>query len=122
MRTALLGLLAAACLLSSQPSFAADERNVTIYNATGYGIKFIGVNTPDDDEFDENELSEVLKDGDSVYVKFNEADDGCVWNIKLEWAMEGYPGVMLRNVNLCTVSGIRLLYDKATDTTSYQTR
>jgi hypothetical protein len=122
MRTALLGFFAAACLLASQPSFGADERNVTIYNATGYGIKFIGVNTPDDDEFDENEISEVLKDGDSVFVKFNEADDGCVWNIKVEWAMGGYPGVILRDVNLCTVSGIRLLYDNATGVTSYQTR
>jgi hypothetical protein len=122
MRTALLGFFAAACLLASQPSFGADERNVTIYNATGYGIKFIGVNTPDDDEFDENEISEILKDGDSVYVKFNEADDGCVWNIKIDWAMGGYPAAILRDVNLCTVSGIRLLYDNATGVTSYQTR
>lgn len=122
MRIALFGILAASCLLSFQPSFAADARNVTIYNATGYGIKFIGVNPPDDDEFDENELSEVLKDGDSVYIKFNEADDGCVWNIKIEWAMSGYPSPLLQNVNLCTVSGIRLLYDNATGVTSYQTR
>jgi hypothetical protein len=122
MRTALLGLLAAFCALASQPSFGADERNVTIYNATGYGIKFIGVNTPDDDEFDENEISEVLKDGSSVYIKFNEADDGCVWNIKIDWAMEGYASALLREVNLCTVTGIRLLYDNATGVTSYQTR
>jgi len=29
---------------------------------------------------------------------------------------------MARNVNLCTITDIRLLYDKATGVTSYQTR
>lgn len=38
MRTGLIAMLAAACLMSAAPSFGADERNITIYNATGYGI------------------------------------------------------------------------------------
>jgi len=83
MRNALVGVVAAACLLSTTPSFGADERNITIYNATGYGIKFIGVNPPGDEVFDDNELSEVLKDGESVYIKFNQADKGCTWTIKI---------------------------------------
>lgn len=84
MRTFLIGLLAAACLLTSAPSFGADKRNITVYNATGYGIKFIGVNPPGDDEFDENELNNVLKDGESVCIKFNQADKGCKWTIKID--------------------------------------
>ncbi len=122
MRQVLIGMLASACLLGSAPSFGADERNITIYNATGYGIKFIGVNPPGDEDFDDNELSEVLRDGQSVYIKFNQADKGCNWNIKIDWAMEGYPSPLLRNLNLCTIDDIRLLYDRATGTTSYQTR
>ena len=84
MRTGLIAMLAATCLMSATPSLGADERNITIYNATGYGIKFIGVNPPDDDDFDENELSEVLRDGQSVYIKFNQADKGCNWTIKID--------------------------------------
>jgi hypothetical protein len=122
LRNALIGMIAAACLLSSAPSFGADERNITIYNATGYGIKFIGVNPQGDDEFDENELSEVLKDGGSVYIKFNQADKGCNWSIKIDWEMEGYPSPLIRNIDLCTVNDIRLLYDDKTGVTSYQTR
>ena len=122
MHKALIGMLAAACLLSAAPSFGADERNITIHNATGFGIKFIGINPPGDDDFDDNELSDVLKDGDSVYIKFNQADKGCSWTIKIDWAMEGYPSPLIPNVNLCTITDIRLLYDKASGTTSYQTR
>ena len=36
--------------------------------------------------------------------------------------MEGYPSPLLRNLDLCTITDIRLTYDRATDTTSYQTR
>ena len=122
MRTALWGMLAAAFLLVATPSSGADRRNVTIYNDTGYGIKFIGVNQPGDEDYDENEISTVLKHGQSVFVKFNEADQGCRWNIKIDWAMEGYNSPLLRNVNLCKVTDIRLLYDKKTGVTSYQTR
>ena len=120
MRHLTIGALA--LLLSCVASFAVDERNITIYNATGYGIKFIGVNPPGDEDFDENELSEVLQDGQSVYVKFNQADKGCNWNIKIDWELPGYSSPLLRNLNLCAINDIRLTYDKATGNTLYQTR
>ena len=63
-----------------------------------------------------------MKDGESVYIKFNQSDKGCNWTIKIDWNMAGYPSPLLRNLNLCTVNDIRLLYDRATGTTSYQTR
>ena len=122
MRNTLIGLLAAACLLSFVPSAGADERNITIYNATGYNIKYIGIGTPGENDFDENELSHVLRDGDNVYIKFGRADKGCRWDIKIEWAMEGYPAPMIPNINLCNIDDIRFLYDKSTGVTSYQTR
>jgi hypothetical protein len=122
MRRFPIFILAAACLLFSSASFGADERNITVYNKTGYGIKFIGVNPPDDEDFDDNEISEVLKDGDSVYIKFNQADKGCTWNIKLDWAMQGYPSPMIRNLNLCNVNDITLTYDKSTDVTTAHLR
>jgi len=32
-------------------AFAADDRNVTVVNGTGYAIKFLGFNNPGDNEW-----------------------------------------------------------------------
>jgi hypothetical protein len=122
MHTKLTGILVVILLLVAAPSLRADERDITIYNATGYGIKFIGINPPGDDDWDENELDEVLKDGESVHIKFDQGDKGCRWTIKIDWALPGYPSPLIPNVNLCAINDLRLLYDRATGTTSYQTR
>ena len=60
----------------------------------------------------------VLPNGNSVYVKFNTADDGCKWNFKIEWAAPGYPGVVWHDIDLCHVSTVTLKYDRATDKTT----
>ena len=66
-------------------AFAADSRNVSVINETGYAIKFLGFNAPDDglDEWD-NELEKTLNNQDTAYVEFDEDDEGCVWNIKVD--------------------------------------
>ena len=121
MKALVLGLVLAVATFAHTSSFAADERNVHVINGTGYGIKFLGFNEPDDDEWDENELGDnsVLPNGNGVYVKFNDADDGCVWNIRISWAQEGYPDVIWHNVDLCKISVITLKYNRSTDTTSF---
>ena len=48
------------------PSFSADQRNITFYNATGYGIKFIGVTRPGDEEF-EVTLADDIAPGTYTY-------------------------------------------------------
>jgi hypothetical protein len=114
-------LLLAVAASSAVPSFAADERNVTVVNATGYGIKFLGFNPPGDDTWNDNEISTVLKDGASVYVKFNGADKGCNWNIRVDW--DGYDSAVLwRGVDLCTVDVLTLHYDAASKTTSFTSK
>src|SRR3954468_13780287 len=100
-------------------AMAADLRDVKVVNATGYGIKFLGFNNPGDDDWSDNELGSVLRNRGSVYVKFNTADDGCVWNLKIEWADPGYPGVLWNDVDLCKITTLRLRYNRSTDTTSY---
>ena len=64
-------------------------------------------------------VEEVLRDGDSVHVKFNNSDKGCKWNIRIDWADPGYPGVLWRNVDLCEIDEITLRYDRASNTTSF---
>jgi hypothetical protein len=122
MKALFLGLVIAVAILSGSSSFAADERNVTVVNGTGYGIKFLGFNNPGDNDWSDNELGKVLDDGGDVYVKFNTADHGCKWNIRISWAEGGYPDVLWRNVNLCEIDVITLKYDRATDTTSFTSK
>ena len=105
--------------LIASPSVAADSRNVSVINETGYAIKFLGFNSPDDgvDEW-ENELDTTLKNQDTAYVEFDEDDEGCVWNIKVDWASYD-ESVLWKNVNLCKFNVLRLRYDPGTKTTSF---
>ena len=117
MKHLFVALVIAIAALSGSPS-RADDRDVTVVNGTGYSIKFLGFNTPGDNDWSENELDEDLHDGDSVDVSFDTDDEGCKWNIRVDWADAGYPGVVWKNINLCNISTITLLYDRKTDTTS----
>lgn len=93
--------------------------NVTVVNETGYAIKFLGFNAPDDglDEWD-NELDKVLQNQASTYVEFDEDDEGSVWNIRVDW--QHYDeAVLWKNVNLCKMTALRLRYDPGTKTTSF---
>lgn len=120
MRAMVLAFTVAAATLAASASFAEDQRNVTVVNGTGYGIKFLGFNNPGDNDWSDNELppNGVLPTGNSVYVKFNTEDKGCAWNFKIEWADPGYPGVVWHNVDLCKISTVTLKYNRETDTTT----
>ena len=115
MRKLLLSVAIAATM--SLPASAADERNFTIVNGTGYEISFIGVNPPGDNDFGENELGSGLADGGSVFVKFNGADKGCFWNIKVKWT--GYAEqVFFEGLDLCTITKATLQYDRESKKTT----
>src|SRR5262245_8044543 len=87
MKTILSALIVVGLSLLAAPAFAADSRNVSVVNETGYAIKLLAFNSPDDGLDDwENELDETLKNQDTAYVEFDDDDQGCVWNIKVDWA------------------------------------
>jgi hypothetical protein len=110
-------LTAATIALTSLPALAADERNFTIVNGTGYELAFIGVNPPGDNDFGENELGSGLADGGSVFVKFNGADKGCFWNIKVKWT--GYAEqVFFEGLDLCSITKVTLKYDRESKKTT----
>jgi hypothetical protein len=115
MRNLFIGLALSAAL--SLPAAAADVRDFTVVNDTGYEISFIGVNPPDDNDFGENELSSGLANGQSVYIKFNNADHGCAWNIKVKWT--GYSEeVFFQGLDLCVITKATLRYDRASKKTT----
>src|ERR1700730_969046 len=119
MKYAFSALVLLGLSILAAPSFAADSRNVSVVNETGYAIKFLGFNGPDDglDEWD-NELDKTLQNQQSTYVEFDDDDDGCVWNIKVDWANYN-ESVLWRNVDLCKFNVLRLRYDPGTHTTSF---
>ena len=118
MRGIFLAFVVTVAALTGSSANAADLRNVTVVNGTGYGIKFLGFNNPGDNDWSDNELGGVLADGGNIYVKFNTADKGCKWNFKIDWAEPGYPGVLWKDIDLCSVETIVLRYNRANDTTS----
>ena len=48
MKSILSALIVLGLSLVAAPAFAADNRNVSVINETGYAIKFLGFNSPDD--------------------------------------------------------------------------
>jgi hypothetical protein len=119
MRPIFSALLVMALSLAASASFAADSCNISVINETGYAIKFLGFNAPDDglDEWD-NELGKTLQNQETVYVEFDDNDEGCVWNVKVDWANYN-ESVLWKNVNLCKFNALRLRYDPGTKTTSF---
>jgi hypothetical protein len=119
MKSFFASLIFVGLSLAPSSSLAADSRNISIINETGYAIKFLGFNAPDDglEEWD-NELEKTLKNQESTYVEFDEDDEGCVWNVKVIWANYD-EAVLWRNVNLCKFTALRLRYDSGTKTTSF---
>jgi len=115
MRKLLLTALTIAAMLL--PARAADERDFTIVNGTGYELSFIGVNPPGDNDFGDNELGSGLADGGSVLVKFNGADKGCFWNIKVKWT--GYAEqVFFEGLDLCSITTVTLQYERESKKTT----
>jgi len=118
MRGLFVAFAVMVAILGGSSAFAADQRNVTVVNGTGYGIKFLGFNNPGDNDWSDNELGGTLTNGGNIYVKFNTSDKGCKWNFKIEWADPGYPGVLWENIDLCSIDEITLKYDRDTDKTT----
>lgn len=109
--------LVAALVLFSASVFAADDRDFTVINSTGYDIKGLFINPPGDENYNENELKGVLGDGNKFDVKFTGADKGCTWNMKVTWTDNSWS--IFRGLDLCKISNVTLKYNKATDVTSY---
>jgi len=117
MKKLVLACLAAFMMICTSAAFA-DDRDFVIVNDTGYAIKFIGVNAPGDNVYNENELSKVLNDSASFKVKFSGADKGCTWNIKVIWADDNSSS-FFKGLDLCTIETVTLKYNRSTDTASY---
>jgi hypothetical protein len=119
MRRLILSAAALAATLLAVPASAVD-RNVSFINETGRGIEFVGFNPPGDEDWNDNEIGDLLESGDDEYVKFNQVDHGCTWNIRIVYA-DDQSAVRFDGIDLCSISDITLSYDSGTDETTYMT-
>lgn len=117
MVSRIAAVLAVVVALLAFPATAADDRDFTVINGTGYDIKGLYINPPGDEAWTENELKGTLGDGNKFDVKFTQADKGCTWNMKVTWTDNSWS--IFRGLDLCKISNVTLKYNKATDTASY---
>jgi len=112
--------LPAATLLTAlavQPSHAVD-RNVSFINETGRDVVFVGFNPPGDENWNDNEIGEVLEPGDDEFVKFNQVDHGCIWNIKMVYG-DDESSVRFDGIDLCAIEDFTVYYDGDSGATTY---
>jgi hypothetical protein len=119
MRRLVFSATALLAAMIALPSLAVD-RNVSFINETGRDIAFVGFNPPGDEEWNDNEIGDVLESGDDEYVKFNQADHGCNWNIRIVYA-DDESAVRLDGIDLCAINDITLYYDGDSGDTTYET-
>lgn len=107
-------------MLSPVPS-SAESREVRIVNETGYGIDFIGVNAPGDEDWSKNRVTSVLRNGTSAQVSLVE-DGNCRRDIRIAWARKKFAPKVLKDVDLCSIRVLTLHYNQKTEALSYEKR
>jgi hypothetical protein len=107
-------------MLSPVPS-SAESHQVRIVNETGYGIEFIGVSAPGNENWTKNRVTSVIRNGTSAQVRL--VDDGnCRRDIRIAWDRKKFPPKVLKDVDLCSRRILTLRYNQETGTLSYEKR
>jgi hypothetical protein len=114
MKKIAMAVLISLLALAALPCWAADQRDFNVINSSGFPIKFIGINPPGDEIWNENELNAVLPDQAQLQVRFSGADKGCGWNMKVTWADDNRSQIF-RGLDLCHINAIRIIYDSKSD-------
>ena len=113
----LRSLLAAALSLSAGEALA-QETSFLLINGTGYPISQMFVSESDFNMWTPNVLRPpVIKAGERRQVTFTAPTSYCQADMKIGFADDGAPAVW-QNLNLCTLTKIKLVYDRVSGITS----
>jgi len=97
---------------------AAQETSFLLINGTAYPISQLAVSETDFNFWTPNVLHPPpIKVGERRQVKFNAPTTYCQADLQVGFADGGQPAVW-RNLNLCTLSKIKLVYDRMTGMTT----
>ena len=97
---------------------AAQETSFLLINGTAYPISQLAVSESDFNFWTPNVLRPPpIKAGERRQVTFNAPTTYCQADLQVGFADGGQPAVW-RNLNLCTLSKIKLVYDRMTGMTT----
>lgn len=97
---------------------AAQETSFLLINGTAYPISQLAVSETDFNFWTPNVLRPPsIKAGERRQVTFNAPTTYCQADLQVGFADGGTPAVW-RNLNLCTLSRIKLVYDRTTGMTT----
>lgn len=115
-RKVLFAAVTAAIAVSSS-AYAAGKQDFVLTNKTGYTIDEVYVSPSSSDDWQEDVMGQdALENGSNVHIKFNRAAPGCEWDLKVVYA-DGETAEW-DSFDLCTVSKIRIFYDRKSGETS----
>lgn len=111
-----LGVAAMSMMLSTGV-MAQGKQDFTLVNKTGYAINEVYVSPTSANDWQEDVLGQdVLANGDNVHIRFNRSTSACNWDLKIVY--DDKTSAEWTKFDLCTVSKISIMYNRATDTTS----
>ena len=114
----MLRRLLAAVLSLAAGEVAAQETSFLLINGTAYPISQLAVSETDFNFWGPNVLRPPpLKAGERRQVTFKAATTYCQADLQVGFADGGAPAVW-RNLNLCTLSKIKLIYDRMSGVTT----
>jgi hypothetical protein len=113
----LRSLMVAALALGAGDAFA-QQTSFLLINATGYPISQLAVSESDFNMWTPNVLPPPpIKAGERRQVTFNAPTTYCQADMKIGFADNGAPAVW-QNLNLCTLTKIKLVYDRMSGITT----
>ena len=114
----MLRSLVAAALLLGAGEALAQETSFLLINATGYPISQVAVSPSLLNIWTPNVLRPPpIKAGERRQVTFNAPTTYCQADMQVGFADGGAPAVW-QNLNLCTLTKIKLVYDRASGITT----
>lgn len=114
--TRALAGLSMATLLAVPSALAEGKQNFTLKNKTGYTISEVYVSPAKSSSWEEDVLGrDQLADGESVDITFSRSEKSCKWDVKVVYDDE--ESAEWEGFDLCTVSTIRIFYDRKKDNT-----
>lgn len=99
---------------SGNAARAEAKQDFTLLNKTGYTIDKVFVSPSAATDWDSDVLGrDQLANGESVHITFSRADKSCKWDVKVVWTDDS--SSEWSGFDLCSVSTIKIFYNRSSD-------
>ena len=104
--------------VAGMPAHAQSDQDFTLVNGTEYDIDEVYVASTTSKSWGKDIMGDgVLEAGKRKAVKFRSGTSNCMYNMRVKWG-DGSATEWSVDFDLCKISKITLLYNKATDVTT----